>query len=497
MEAHQEAVAHISSQIFSFHQKQVPFRLYHGSTNSTQSRKVEPERMVDTSQLNHVLKIDDKSKTCLVEPNVPMDRLVDAVMPYGLVPPVVMEFPGITVGGGFAGTAGESSGFKYGFFDSTVNWIEIVLATGEIVTASPTEHSDLFYAAAGTFGTLGVTVLLELQLIDAKQYVELTYQPTSSIRETLAALKAACEAESNDYVDGIMLAKDRGVIISGKLTDEVASGTGTQRFARAADPWHYIHADRITHGSLEAVKEATPLRDYLFRYDRGAFWTGRYAFRYFLVPFNRITRYLLDYFMHTRVMYHALHASGHAKKYMIQDLLLPELSAEKFIEYVSHEFDFWPLWLCPFNPKQELALHPRHDDIRKEEEGDSLYVNIGVWGPGSTTYSRFVEQNRLLESKVRELGGVKWLYAQQYYTEDEFDAIYDREWYNDLREKYNATYLPTVFEKTKVDLSQSDSDITTWSGWLRKVIWNTWPFSGLYGVFRTLSARDYLLLKQK
>jgi len=105
--------------------------------------------MVDTSQLNHVLKVDGKSKTCLVEPNVPMDQLVDAVRPYGLVPPVVMEFPGITVGGGFAGTAGESSGFKYGFFDSTVNWIEVVLATGEVVTASPTEHSDLFYAAAG------------------------------------------------------------------------------------------------------------------------------------------------------------------------------------------------------------------------------------------------------------------------------------------------------------------------------------------------------------
>ena len=132
--------------------------------------------------------------------------------------------------------------------------------------------------------------------------------------------------------------------------------------------------------------------------------------------------------MHTRVMYNALHASGHAKKYMIQDLLLPEASAREFIEYVSHEFDIWPLWLCPFKPKQELALHPRHGDIPKEKEGDSIYINIGVWGPGSTTYPHFVEQNRVLESKVRELGGVKWLYAQQYYTEDEFDSIYDREW---------------------------------------------------------------------
>ena len=44
-----------------------------------------------------------------------MDRLVESTLKYNLIPPVVMEFPGITAGGGFAGTSGESSSFKYGF----------------------------------------------------------------------------------------------------------------------------------------------------------------------------------------------------------------------------------------------------------------------------------------------------------------------------------------------------------------------------------------------
>ena len=65
--------------------------------------------MIDTSLLNNVLKVDSETMTVLVEPNVPMDSLVQATLPLGLVPPVIMEFPGITVGGGFAGTAGESS----------------------------------------------------------------------------------------------------------------------------------------------------------------------------------------------------------------------------------------------------------------------------------------------------------------------------------------------------------------------------------------------------
>jgi FAD/FMN-containing dehydrogenase len=61
-----------------------------------------------------------------MEPNVPMDLLVEETLKYGLVPPVVMEFSGITAGGGYAGTSGESSSFKHGFFHRTINYVEMV-----------------------------------------------------------------------------------------------------------------------------------------------------------------------------------------------------------------------------------------------------------------------------------------------------------------------------------------------------------------------------------
>lgn len=95
MDAHNQAVSAISSQISGFNQRQVPFRLYHGSTNSTKSRKIDRAKVVDTSQLNHVLGVSRDGMTCVVEPNVPMDQLVDATLPHGVVPEVVMEFPGI------------------------------------------------------------------------------------------------------------------------------------------------------------------------------------------------------------------------------------------------------------------------------------------------------------------------------------------------------------------------------------------------------------------
>ena len=377
--------------------------------------------------------------------------------------------------------------------------IEIVKADGEVVTVSPSENEDLFYGAAGTFGTLGVTTLLEIRCLEAKKYVELTYIPTTSTADALEKLQRECEDKSNDYVDGILFAEDRGVIVTGKLTNERKDGQRHQRFLRAQDPWFYIHAERLTKHKTSPVTELCPLKDYLFRYDRGAFWTGRYAFTYFLTPFNRITRYLLDWFMHTRVMYHALHASGHGKGYIIQDLLIPADKTEEFVRYVGEEFGFWPLWLCPFRIEggRELSLHPRLGE-GGEKGKPKWYVNVGVWGPSKETspYSRFVAQNRRLESKVRELGGIKWLYGQAFYTQEEFAEIYDQRWYEGLREKYGAGYLPSVYEKTRTKTGGIDVQRRGWwAGVKDYVFWSVWPVSGLYGVFMTLWERDYLMAK--
>jgi Delta24-sterol reductase len=188
MDHHNCAVSEIASQVRQFYESKTPFRIYHGSTNSTRVRHYQRDELIDTSKLSHVLKVDVEEKTAIVEPNVPMDRLTEVTLEFGLIPQVVMEFPGITVGGGFSGTAGESSSFRYGLFEHTVNWVEVVLPNGEIVTASKTEHADLFCGAASAFGTLGVVTLLEVQLIDSKSYVELTYLQVSNIDATVQTL---------------------------------------------------------------------------------------------------------------------------------------------------------------------------------------------------------------------------------------------------------------------------------------------------------------------
>ena len=500
IEQHNHAVETISASVRDYHSRGEKFRIFHGSTNSTRPNL--KKNLVDTSRLSNVLHVDMERKTCLVEPNVPMDRLVEATLKYGLVPPVVMEFPGITVGGGYSGTSGESSSFKHGFFDQTINWVEMVLADGEVVRLSPTERADLFHGAAGAVGTFGVTTLVELRLQDAKKFVETTYHPVSSMKEAISKSKEfTAEGSAYDYVDGIMFSKSHGAIITGQLTDTPKQEAPIQSFSAASDPWFYLHVQDAINSSFEATTEAIPLPEYLFRYDRGGFWVGTSAFDYFKFPFNKLTRWWLDDFLHTRMMYTALHASGQSKKYVVQDLALPYSTAEAFVDYTDEEFGIYPLWLCPLKQSSYPTMHPHFiptspTDTKAQKKPEDLepMLNIGLWGHGPEEHSEFIRKNRALERKLQELGGMKWLYAHTYYGEDEFWSQFDRPWYEALRAKYKAHGLPSVYEKVKVDVGNDEKKVAELS--LAERMRTMWPFGGFYGIWMAIKSKSYVAARK-
>ncbi|KAM6532968.1 hypothetical protein FALCPG4_006003 [Fusarium falciforme] len=504
MERHKQAVASIASAVRGFFERREPYRIFHGSTNSTRPQ-LTGKPVVDISALRNVLQVDRAARTALVEPNVPMDKLVESTLKHGLVPPVVMEFPGITAGGGFAGTAGESSSFKYGFFNDTVNWAEIVLGNGEVVRASREERADLFRGAAGAVGSLGVTTLLELQLKEAKKFVRTTYHRTSSVAEAVARIRAETENPANDYVDGILFSKDHGVVVTGTLTDDKPADTKIQTFSGAWDPWYYLHVQDRTRNvpsagptvdsaaSSSSPVDYIPLAEYFFRYDRGGFWVGAAAFDYFKgVPFNRFFRWFLDDFLHTRMLYRALHGSGESARFIVQDLGLPYRTAEAFVDYTAENFNIWPLWLCPLKQTPPPTFHPHTGEAETAADGTVSTppsLNIGLWGWGPTDPDEFVTKNRALEDKLVELGGLKWLYAHTYYNEEEFWKLYDRPWYEALRKKYHADTLPTVHDKVKVDIEARKEQRQKWKRSLKSKP----PLGGLYGIWKGIQSKDYML----
>ncbi|CAL5874241.1 uncharacterized protein PFLUO_LOCUS8529 [Penicillium psychrofluorescens] len=515
---HRDAVQQVATRVADFHRRRQPFRIYHGSTNSTRPSGHAASTTVSTAGLTRVLEVDETRQTALVEPNVPMDALVAATRVHGLVPLVVMEFPGITAGGGFSGTSGESSSFREGFFDNTVNWIEMVLADGQVVkayhdrVASEFEiqdaRSDLFWGAASSFGTLGVVTLLEVRLKNAYPLVELQYYAAADMEAALRIFREAAADPTTEYLDGIIYARDHIVVCAGRQAERT-SASQLQHFAGRHDDWFYLHAQRIAPKPLgdqpapAPVVDYIPLTDYLFRYDRGGFWVGRYAYRYFRVPFTSVTRSLLDRFMHTRVMYHALHVSGLSRRYIIQDVGVPVPAAPEFLDWLDcpENFGQYPIWLCPLPAGSAGGLEGQTINASLHPDQTAL-MNFGVWGPATTADpSRFRSQNRRLEQKVQDLRGKKWLYAHTYYTEEEFWAIYNKAEHDSLRNKYAAEYLPSLYDKVRVqeaDLPGAGSGKfeAGWKGAVKRTLWDVWPCSGLYGAYKAWRGGDYLLQKE-
>jgi Delta24-sterol reductase len=136
--------------------------------------------------------------------------------------------------------------------------------------------------------------------------------------------------------------------------------------------------------------------------------------------------------------------------------------------------------------------------------GQDMLLDVGIWGMGPKDSHQFIRLNRDFEAKVEELGGLKCLYAHAYYTEDEFWRIYDEAHYKELRRKYHADSLPSIYDKVKVDLKGVAGGPTTqkpesWGQWASRQFWDIWPLGGLYGVASAtkglLVQSDFLLKK--
>lgn len=437
---HDAKIQSLSVRVEQFFKNKKPFRVFHGSTNSTRILTFKKNETIDISNLNKVISINAKKHTATVEPNVSMDQLVKATLKYGLVPPIVMEFPGITVGGAIQGNGGESSSFKWGAFNQIFNWYEVIIPNGTILKVSSSEHQDLYSGIPGSAGTLAILTAAEIKLIPAKKYVALHYLPVHSFSEAKTALERLSK-QNIDFVDGIMFSKTSGVVIVGLFSDKPIAKI--ERFSRAHNQWYYLHVEATFKKNPEGWTEAVPITDYLFRYDRGAFWVGRFAFEGFGVPFTRLMRWLLNPILHTRKLYQALQISGVSQQHVVQDLVLPADKFVEFADFIDAELKTYPLWLCPMLPDTTSLFQLNNLKTKS-------IINVGVWGAGIPDYNEFIKANRLIENKVLKIGGKKWSYAHSYFTKSEFWSMYNKKQYDQLRKKYHATSLPTIYDKITV-----------------------------------------------
>lgn len=452
LEEHKAAVERIQKQVTYFHENKKHFRVYHGSTSSTRPLQFKRDAIVDTSDMGRIFPVNLETMTVQAEPKVPMDDLLAHCLKQGVIPKIVMEFKGITVGGGYSGFSGESSMYRYGLFSNTISDIEIVLGDGTLETASRTHNADLLEHAAGSLGTFGIVTLLTIELIPATKYVQVDLQLVTEVTKAHEIFEEATKDESIHFIDGVYFRKNHIVVMFGRFVEAPPSQDDVLKKMQVH--WFADTIEAKVKSKPTAEKPATvymTTTDYIFRYDHGAFWGGKLAFTHFHVPQNRITRRLADPFLDSRTCYHALHKSGLANEYVVQDFGIPSSTVAEFVAFVNDTLPELQIFLAPCKAPKEIGLTSRFNP-RVSEVADQRIFAVGVYGRGPRDPKAFYELNRKLELRSAELLGAKLLYARTYYTEDEFWLIYDQKIYLEMRKKYKAEGLPSVYDKLKADM---------------------------------------------
>jgi len=442
-EAHQEGVDKL---LASF--RAVPagkrVRLAKKTSNLFRSRSEEQEGL-DVSGLSGVIEVDPVARTADVQGMCTYEDLVDATLPHGLMPFVVPQLKTITLGGAVTGMGVESTSFRNGLPHESVLEMDVLTGTGEILTCSRESNVDLFRLFPNSYGSLGYAVRLKIELEPVPAYVELREERFHTVEEASRVLADVASSHTHrgepvHGLDGVVFSEDEAYLVFARFTDEegpTSDYTRDKIYYRSLQHASGIRRDRLT------------IRDYIWRWDTDWFWCSRAfgaqnpkvrkvwprelrrsSFYWKLVRLDR--KYELEYNFIKKP-----HGKPRAER-VVQDIEVTPENLPEFLHWFFNASDIQPVWLCPIRLRDGVDELVGTGDIASDSADPwplyplrpgQTWVNVGFWSgvdgdhvdPSAPNNGAF---NRVIESKVNELGGHKSLYSEAFYSREKFEELY-------------------------------------------------------------------------
>lgn len=362
---------------------------------------------IDLADLDEILAIDLEARTCTAEPGVTFIDLVRTTLRYGLVPTVVPELQTITVGGAVSGCSLESMSFQHGGFHDSCLEYEVVTAAGAVLRCTPSnEHALVFQMIHGSFGTLGVLTKLTFRLVPAKAYVRMRYDTFTNLADYKAAIWRHFRERDVDFMDGIIHARDKYVLSLGTFVDSAPYTTSYD--------WMKVYY-RSTAERREDYLETV---DYFFRYDHGV--TNVH-------PRSAVGRLLFGKLFSSsqllRLAERLPRLIPAERPDVIVDLFIPFSKLDEYMRWHEDTLGFFPLWCVPYRRVRD------YEWISKNVFGaldDELFVDLAIYGmkqpEGRNVYAE-------IEAELPRVNAIKTLISYNYYDEETFWRIFDRENY--------------------------------------------------------------------
>jgi FAD/FMN-containing dehydrogenase len=418
-----------------------PVGLGKDTSNLFRDRNAAPQRKLDVRQFCEVLHVDREQGFIEAEGMAPYETLVQAGLAHGVMPAVVPQLKTITLGGAVAGVGIEASSHRYGLVHENVLELDVLTADGRILVCTPdNEHADLFFGFPNSYGTLGYALRVKARATPVKPYVRLEHLPFPTAAAFFTEVERQCRSGDADFIDGTLFAPDRLFLTLGRFVDT----------APYASDYTYEH---IYYRSIPEQREDwLTVRDFIWRWDTDWFWCSKNVFAQNPLIRRLYGRQRLGSATYTKIMRwnSRVGLTGNLERLLglhsesvIQDVDVPLPRAAEFLDFYTREIGIWPAWICPIGPQgnaARYALYPMRG---------GWHVNFGFWDVIRTRKAHPRGHfNRLIEQKIGELGGIKSLYSDSFFPEEEFWRRYGGEAYRGLKAKYDPDgVFPDLYEK--------------------------------------------------
>ena len=434
--AHEAAVARLRD-AYAAVPAGVSVRLAKPTSNLFRFRDSESVRLLDVSAFSRVIHVDPAARTAVVGGMTTYADLCDATLPHNLMPLVVPQLKTITLGGAVTGLGIESTSFRSGLPHESVTEMQILTGDGRVVIATrDNEHSDLYHGFPNSYGTLGYSLALTIELEPVKPYVHLRHFAFNDPKSCMDAIAEITRARSYqghkaDFLDGTAFSTKELYLTVGAFSDKA--------------PWLSDYTgQRIYYQSPRTSREDfLTIKDYIWRWDSDWFWCSR--------PFgvqNAAIRRLWPRKYRRSDVYRKLVTIDQKygltavlnekrqrppREMVVQDVEIPVDRGQEFLEFFERNVKMSPVWLCP------LRLRAAHAWTLYPLQPGEVYVNFGFWGtvplPQGQEDGYY---NRMVEAEVGALGGHKSLYSTAFYSEEEFRSRYNGAAYDKLKAEYDG-----------------------------------------------------------
>jgi hypothetical protein len=186
------------------HARQQALKIAVQSTGHGVTLPADGSMLILTSRLKEV-RIDPEAHTAWVAAGVKWGQVLEACGPFSLAP-LLGSSPdvgaiGYTLGGGMGWL-----GRKYGLSTDSVNFFELVTPNGQILRASSTENSDLFWGLRGGGGNFGLVTGMEIRLYPITEvYGGNLIYPLEAAREVFTHYRAWIAEAPDELTSSIVI----------------------------------------------------------------------------------------------------------------------------------------------------------------------------------------------------------------------------------------------------------------------------------------------------